>query len=81
MIDFSDLFSFFLAQSFADMWVDFLLKDAEERERREAEDAAIKNQEKSISKQRPTYEQSDSEFSTVPLTSSDSNQRLSRLLT
>ncbi|KFK37397.1 hypothetical protein AALP_AA4G251800 [Arabis alpina] len=68
-------------QSFADMWVDFLLKDAEERERREAEEAAIKNQEKTTPKQRPTYEQSDSEFSTVPLTSSDSNQRLSRLLT
>ncbi|KAG2260848.1 hypothetical protein Bca52824_080142 [Brassica carinata] len=27
-------------QSFADLWVDFLLKDAEERERREAEEAA-----------------------------------------
>ncbi|CAA7016884.1 unnamed protein product [Microthlaspi erraticum] len=68
-------------QSFADMWVDFLLKDAEERERREAEEAAIKNQEKtSTTMQRPSYDQSDSEFSTVPLTSSDSNQRLSRLL-
>ncbi|XP_024010879.1 golgin candidate 4 isoform X2 [Eutrema salsugineum] len=67
-------------QSFADMWVDFLLKDAEERERREAEDAAIKDKEKT-STQRPTYEQSDSEFSTVPLTSSDSNHKLSRLLT
>ncbi|CAE6053006.1 unnamed protein product [Arabidopsis arenosa] len=70
-------------QSFADMWVDFLLKDAEERERREAEDAANKEQEKATvsSTQRPMYEQSDSEFSTVPLTSSDSNHRLSRLLT
>ncbi|EFH58311.1 hypothetical protein ARALYDRAFT_483764 [Arabidopsis lyrata subsp. lyrata] len=70
-------------QSFADMWVDFLLKDAEERERREAEDAANKEQEKATvsSTQRPMYEQSDSEFSTVPLTSSDSNNRLSRLLT
>lgn len=62
------------------MWVDFLLKDAEERERREAEEAAIKNQEKTSTIQRPTYDQSDSEFSTVPLTSADSNQRLSRLL-
>lgn len=70
-----------MAQSFADMWVDFLLKDAEERERREAEDAAIKGQEKTTTTQRPTYDQSDSEFSTVPLTSSDSNHRLSRLLT
>ncbi|CAN8286149.1 unnamed protein product [Cochlearia groenlandica] len=76
-------------QSFADMWVDFLLKDAEERERREAEDAANKDQEQnkkktsssSSSTQRPSYDQSDSEFSTVPLASSDSNQRLSRLLT
>ncbi|XP_023639487.1 golgin candidate 4 isoform X1 [Capsella rubella] len=72
-------------QSFADMWVDFLLKDAEERERREAEDAANKEQEKatntSSTTQKPLYEQSDSEFSTVPLTSSDSNHRLSRLLT
>uniref|UniRef100_A0A1J3J1U6 Golgin candidate 4 n=1 Tax=Noccaea caerulescens TaxID=107243 RepID=A0A1J3J1U6_NOCCA len=69
-------------QSFAEMWVDFLLKDAEERERREAEEAAIKNQEKTstTTMQRPTYDQSDSEFSTVPLTSADSNQRLSRLL-
>ncbi|CAH2057756.1 unnamed protein product [Thlaspi arvense] len=68
-------------QSFADMWVDFLLKDAEERERREAEDAAMKDQEKKATTQRPSYDQSDSEFSTVPLTSSDSNHRLSRLLT
>lgn len=72
-----------MAQSFADMWVEFLLKDAEERERREAEDAANKEQEKATvsSTQRPKYEQSDSEFSTVPLTSSNSNHRLSRLLT
>ncbi|XP_010518283.1 PREDICTED: golgin candidate 4-like [Camelina sativa] len=70
-------------QSFAEMWVDFLLKDAEERERREAEDAANKEQEKATNTttQRTPYEQSDSEFSTVPLTSSDSNHRLSRLLT
>lgn len=73
----------FGSQSFADMWVDFLLKDAEERERREAEDAANKEKEKATtsSSQRPIYEQSESEFSTVPLTSSDSNHRLSRLLT
>ncbi|KAJ0246499.1 Golgin candidate 3 [Hirschfeldia incana] len=69
-------------QSFADLWVDFLLKDAEERERREAEEAAAATQAKQDSektRQDPSLS-SDSEFSTVPLRSPESNQRLSRLL-
>ncbi|XP_010544775.1 PREDICTED: golgin candidate 4 [Tarenaya hassleriana] len=82
-------------QSFADLWVDFLLKEVEERERRDAEDAANKVKQGSPPHQTslpdagggfartnylPPYEHhSDSEYSTVPLTSSDSNPRLSRL--
>lgn len=69
-------------QSFADLWVDFLLKDAEERERREAEEAAAATKAKEDSektRQDPSLS-SDSEFSTVPLRSPESNQRLSRLL-
>ncbi|VVB06512.1 unnamed protein product [Arabis nemorensis] len=62
-------------QSFADLWVDFLLKDAEERERREA--AAAKSKQDS-EKTRQDGPLSDSEFSTVPLRSLESNQRLSR---
>ncbi|ESQ43922.1 hypothetical protein EUTSA_v10005812mg [Eutrema salsugineum] len=67
-------------QSFADLWVDFLLKDAEERERREAEEAAATKARQESEKTRQDAALSDSEFSTVPLRSSESNQRLSRLL-
>lgn len=102
------------SQSFADLWVDFLLKEGEERERREAMDASGKDKEElhnapniaiaaadpttSSGFSRPTLspsqnsspfpfrgnvgqtEHSDSEFSTVPLTSSESNFNSSRLL-
>ncbi|KAM7276579.1 hypothetical protein ACFE04_018445 [Oxalis oulophora] len=106
-------------QSFADLWVDFLLKENEEREKREAaQDPDRRNAsgaaaaaaaspppsdhrtsvDTNYSLQRSSiypsqtissvpsrgslqhYEHSDSEFSTVPLTSSDSSSRLSRLL-
>lgn len=101
-------------QSFADLWVDFLLKEGEERERREAMDASGKDKEElhnapnianaaadprsSSGFSRTTLspsqnsspfpfrgnvgqtEHSDSEFSTVPLTSSESNFNSSRLL-
>ncbi|CAH2063217.1 unnamed protein product [Thlaspi arvense] len=67
-------------QSFADQWVDFLLKDAEERERREAEEAAATKAKQDSEKTRQDSALSDSEFSTVPLRSSESNQRLSRVL-
>ncbi|KAF8108521.1 hypothetical protein N665_0108s0056 [Sinapis alba] len=68
-------------QSFADLWVDFLLKDAEERERREAEEAAATKAKQDSEKTRQDASlSSDSEFSTVPLRSPESNQRLSRLL-
>ncbi|CDY53912.1 BnaA07g38200D [Brassica napus] len=65
-------------QSFADLWVDFLLKDAEERERREAEEAAAAatKAKQDSEKTRQDAGLSDSEYSTVPLRSSDSNQRL-----
>uniref|UniRef100_M4CGX3 GRIP domain-containing protein n=1 Tax=Brassica campestris TaxID=3711 RepID=M4CGX3_BRACM len=69
-------------QSFADLWVDFLLKDAEERERREAEEAAAAatKAKQDSEKTRQDAGLSDSECSTVPLRSSDSNLRLSRVL-
>ncbi|KAG8651007.1 golgin candidate 4 isoform X2 [Manihot esculenta] len=98
-------------QSFADSWVDFLLKESEEREKRESaeEDShgrspmpgvdflpttAVTASGVSRPKYSPSqnyspipiqgnlraFEPSDSEFSTVPLTSSDSNSRISRLL-
>ncbi|XVE73792.1 hypothetical protein DITRI_Ditri11bG0146800 [Diplodiscus trichospermus] len=109
-------------QSIADLWVDFLLKETEERGKRElAEDASRSKEDlhgrspnatgpsPSVSDQRITtttsgfssssfsrtqnsgpvqasqgnfrqFEHSDSEFSTVPLTSSESSSRLSRLL-
>ncbi|KAJ4728197.1 golgin candidate 4-like [Melia azedarach] len=110
-------------QSFADLWVDFLLKETEERERRESAENMGRSKEgmygrsptaaaigppvpdqrtstgsaspgfsrSSLSPSqnlsplpsrgnlRPT-EHSDSEFSTVPLSSSESNSRISRLL-
>ncbi|CAH8269411.1 unnamed protein product [Arabidopsis lyrata] len=66
--------------SFADLWVDFLLKDAEERERREEGEAAATKAKQDSEKTRQDAALSDSEFSTVPLRSFDSNQRLSRPL-
>lgn len=100
-------------QSFADLWVDFLLKETEERERRESAENMARSKE-DIHGRNPTtaetrlpavpafsrsnlspsqnvnllssegnfrqLEHSDSEFSTVPLSSSESNSRLSRLL-
>ncbi|CAN1309089.1 Golgin candidate 4 [Linum perenne] len=87
-------------QSFADLWVDFLLKENEERERRESStvdagksptaSAGTSNQVPGISRpsfgssvnyngpQRHYEQSSDSEFSTVPLTSLDSKPRLPR---
>lgn len=97
-------------QSFADLWVDFLLKETE-REKRESADAAnSSNPDRNSSStatppssdhrgptgtvsdisrpnQMHTYsrgsifqrENSDSEFSTVPLTSSEGNSQGSRL--
>jgi hypothetical protein len=113
----------FLCQSFADLWVDFLLKETEERERRELADNGGRSKEDSHgigsnaavngppvanqttnsagtassfsrsnlspgqnSSQFPSHgnfrhsEHFDSEFSTVPLTSSDNTQQISRLL-
>ncbi|KAJ1443528.1 putative golgin candidate 3 [Sesbania bispinosa] len=96
-------------QSFADMWVDFLLKETEEREKRESEGSTGKSMDDShdrspISNQRfstgtasinpPTNQNTSplsrgyfqhsekmvSEFSTVPLTSSDSKTTSSKLL-
>ncbi|MBA0620596.1 hypothetical protein Godav_006297, partial [Gossypium davidsonii] len=100
-------------QSIADLWVDFLLKETEEREKR-AEDASKSNEDlngrnpnatgpttsatdqttggsgfsRSGFSPGPTpsvgnlrqYEHSDSEFSTVPLTTSEGSGRLSRSL-
>lgn len=73
-------------QSFADMWVDFLLKEGEEREKRESSsqnvDGSRENQDagtSSISTNIFQTEQRNSEFSTVPLASPDSNpSRFSR---
>ncbi|KAK9202260.1 hypothetical protein WN944_017470 [Citrus x changshan-huyou] len=100
-------------QSFADLWVDFLLKETEERERRESAENMARSKEDIHGRSRTTaetsppavpgfsrsnlspsqnlnplssqgnfrqLEHSDSEFSTVPLSSSKSNSRLSRLL-
>jgi hypothetical protein len=80
-------------QSFADLWVDFLLKETEEREKREASETARLSQEENqtastsnassaqpsghISNQAPgpstshhMFGRQDTEFATVPLTSS-----------
>uniref|UniRef100_J3MSQ9 GRIP domain-containing protein n=2 Tax=Oryza brachyantha TaxID=4533 RepID=J3MSQ9_ORYBR len=75
-------------QSFADLWVDFLLKETEEREKqREASEAArlsqeenqtastsntlnVSNQAPGISTSQQMFGRPDSEFATVPLTSS-----------
>ncbi|XP_028551073.1 golgin candidate 4 isoform X4 [Dendrobium catenatum] len=74
-------------QSFADLWVDFLLKETEERERRESsEDSQMYSVGQSDSartsraqvpnsasvKQYKPSEHSDAEFSTVPLTTATS---------
>nr|GMD64944.1 golgin candidate 4-like isoform X2 [Ipomoea batatas] len=84
-------------QSFVDLWVDFLLKETEERERREAAEeykgdehgedvsAAMEHRPNasatslSSSLQIDPPEHSDSEFSTVPLTSPATNIPFSRL--
>ncbi|KAG9157951.1 hypothetical protein Leryth_000114 [Lithospermum erythrorhizon] len=86
-------------QNFADLWVDFLLKETEQRERRESE-AAPKESKGDQSRGSPgngmsttdqnhgpmfshgnfqRSEHSDSEFSTVPLTSSESSSQFSRM--
>ncbi|XP_024996164.1 golgin candidate 4 isoform X3 [Cynara cardunculus var. scolymus] len=72
-------------QSFADMWVDFLLKEGEEREKRESSqnvDGSRENQDAGtnpVSTNIFQTEQRNSEFSTVPLASPDSNHsRFSR---
>lgn len=100
-------------QSFADLWVDFLLKETEERERRESAENMARSKEDIHGRSQTTsessspavpgfsrsnlspsqnlnpmsskgnfrqLEHSDSEFSTVPLSSSKSNSRLSRPL-
>lgn len=108
-----------LSQSFADLWVDFLLKETEEREKREsagATNASDGNQHNrspsdtlaaspvlgprtdaasGFSRSSPSLnhnspilsgrnilqsEQSESEFSTVPLNSSERTSQVSRLL-
>ncbi|XP_071691103.1 golgin candidate 4-like [Rutidosis leptorrhynchoides] len=70
-------------QSFADMWVDFLLKESEEREKRESEQNngdGSKEGTSPVSTNNASFmtEQRISEFSTVPLASPDSNPRFSR---
>ncbi|KAB2002992.1 hypothetical protein ES319_D11G102000v1 [Gossypium barbadense] len=102
-------------QSIADLWVDFLLKETEEREKKEPIEDVGRSREdlhgRSLNTAGPSsfvseqttavsdvsrssfspsplpsqgsfqqLEHSDSEFSTVPLTSSESSTRLSRLL-
>ncbi|XP_011023259.1 PREDICTED: golgin candidate 4-like [Populus euphratica] len=108
-------------QSFADMWVDFLLKETEEREKRGSGQEDTGKSYKDLQGRRPNaagvgsqvpergtsisgiagpkfspaqnygpvapqgnlppFAQSDSEFSTVPLTSFDNSSRISRLFT
>ncbi|KAG8477459.1 hypothetical protein CXB51_031058 [Gossypium anomalum] len=92
-------------QSIADMWIDFLLKETEEREKRESvedvsrsredlhgrspeQTTAVSDVSRSSFSPSPLpsqgsfqqLEHSDSEFSTVLLTSPESSTRLSRLL-
>lgn len=59
-----------MLQSFADMWVDFLLKESEEREKRESSE--------NIDTGSKDNSSGNSEFSTVPLASPDSDPRFSR---
>ncbi|KAI3493451.1 hypothetical protein L1887_41841 [Cichorium endivia] len=66
-------------QSFADMWVDFLLKEGEEREKREMSQNVDGSNNNSSSSQIATSNGlHNSEFSTVPLASPDTNARFSR---
>ncbi|XP_023744614.1 golgin candidate 4 [Lactuca sativa] len=71
-------------QSFADMWVDFLLKEGEEREKRESSSSSSQNNVDGIgiSSSNPipaNHTSRNSEFSTVPLASPDNNpSRFSR---
>ncbi|XP_047315621.1 golgin candidate 4-like isoform X2 [Impatiens glandulifera] len=74
-------------QSFADLWVDFLLKETEERERRELAAEMTTNESNKLDNERyssvsssfPNHggigrlvrDESDSEFSSIPLTSSE----------
>ncbi|CAL5397621.1 unnamed protein product [Camellia sinensis] len=92
-------------QSFADLWVDFLLKETEEREKRESAEAinasngdartnatgaafSFSRLSPSPNQNSPLLSQgniqqsdhSDSEFSTVPLTSSEHSFQVSKLL-
>ncbi|GMP61264.1 hypothetical protein CsSME_00023795 [Camellia sinensis var. sinensis] len=92
-------------QSFADLWVDFLLKETEEREKRESAEAinasngdartnatgaafSFSRLSPSPNQNSPPLSQgniqqsdhSDSEFSTVPLTSSEHSFQVSKLL-
>lgn len=64
------------------MWVDFLLKEGEEREKRESSqnDDGSREVTSPISTNNVSFqtEQRNSEFSTVPLASPDSNPRFSR---
>jgi len=59
-----------MLQSFADMWVDFLLKEGEEREKRESSE--------NIDTGSRVNSSGTSEFSTVPLASPDSDPQFSR---
>ncbi|XP_059651318.1 golgin candidate 4-like isoform X2 [Cornus florida] len=73
-------------QSFADLWVDFLLKETEERERRESAEAPSSLYESSPNARKtdpPLADQfghsdSDSDFSTVPLNLPGSNSRVKK---
>ncbi|GJU88330.1 hypothetical protein Tco_1300753 [Tanacetum coccineum] len=70
------------SMSFADMWVDFLLKEGEEREKRESSqniDGSVEDT-SPISTNNPSLqiEQRTSEFSTVPLASPHNDSRFSR---
>lgn len=70
-----------ILQSFADMWVDFLLKEGEEREKRESSqnvDGAVEDTSPSTNNPSLQIEQRTSEFSTVPLASPHSDSRFSR---
>ncbi|PWA76847.1 golgin candidate 4 [Artemisia annua] len=68
-------------QSFADMWVDFLLKEGEEREKRESSqniNVAVEDTSPSTNNPSLQIEQRTSEFSTVPLASPHSDSRFTR---
>ncbi|CAN1309092.1 Golgin candidate 4 [Linum perenne] len=65
-------------QSFADLWVDFLLKENEERERRESSTVDAGKSPTASAGTSTSSSTDHSEFSTVPLTSLDSKPRLPR---